>query len=304
MGLPRLTPARYRVLTFAALVLLYVIVVTGALVRLTDSGLGCTDWPECNSKTFVDVSSSHAAIEQVNRLFTGLVGAAVIVAVLGSLIRSPRRRDLTRLSLGLVAGVMGQAVVGGFVVLSHLNPVVVQGHFLLSMALMANALVLHRWAARDDDSPRVGHCPMLVAVLGAVGAIALVTGTIVTGAGPHGGNVDGEPIKRLSIAALSAVRIHSGTVLIMIALTLVLARQARKSHDRATERALELLVLAAVAQGAVGYIQYFSDLPIALVAVHVAGATAVWLAIVNLVLVARRSVPAAVSTSMPAVRPA
>ncbi len=276
-------------MTFAALVLLFAIVVTGALVRLTESGLGCTDWPECNSKTFVDVSSKHAAIEQINRLFTGAVGVAVIAAVLGSVLRNPRRRDLTLLSLGLVAGVMGQAILGAFVVWSHLNPVLVQGHFLLSMVLMANTLVLHRWAARDDGSPVAGRWSLPVVGLAVVGAIAVVTGTVVTGAGPHGGSVDGEPIERLSIGTLTAVRIHSGAVFATIGLTLWLAHRARRSHDKATERALELLVLAAVAQGTVGYIQYFSDLPIALVAIHVAGATAVWLAIVNVVLVARRA---------------
>ena len=269
--------------------LLFAIVVTGALVRLTDSGLGCTDWPECNAKTFVDVSSKHAAIEQINRLFTGAVGVAVIAAVLGSLIRAPRRRDLTWLSIGLVAGVMGQAILGAFVVWSHLNPVLVQGHFLLSMVLMANALVLHRGAARDDRAPLSGGWSLPVVGLAVVGAIAVVTGTVVTGAGPHGGSVDGEPIERLSIGTLTAVRIHSSAVFVTLGLTLWLAHRARRSNDNSSERALELLMLAAIAQGTVGYIQYFSDLPIVLVAIHVAGATAVWLAIVNVVLVSRRA---------------
>jgi heme a synthase len=292
-------------LTFAALVLLFAIVITGALVRLTESGLGCTDWPECNSKTFVDVSSKHAAIEQINRLFTGAVGVGVIAAVLGSLVRAPRRRDLTWLSLGLVAGVIGQAILGAFVVWSHLNPVLVQGHFLLSMVLMANALVLHRWAARDDESSAAGRWSLsgggrAVVGLAVVGAIAVVTGTVITGAGPHGGSVDGEPIERLSIGTLTAVRFHSGAVFATIGLTFWLAHRARRSNDKATERALELLILAAIAQGTVGYIQYFSDLPVALVAIHVAGATAVWLAIVNVVLVAGRS--SATSSPLASVR--
>src|SRR3954466_4945596 len=122
MRLPRVSPRTYRGLTLAALVLLVAIVVTGALVRLTESGLGCSDWPNCNDQRFIDVSSWHARIEQINRLFTGLVGVAVIAAVLGSLLRTPRRRDLIWLSLSLVAGVVGQAVVGGVVVLTHLHP--------------------------------------------------------------------------------------------------------------------------------------------------------------------------------------
>ena len=125
-----------------------VIVVTGAAVRLTGSGLGCDDWPNCNDQQLVDVSSGHAAIEQVNRLFTGLVAFAVIAAVLGSLWRQPRRRDLTWLSLGLVAGVLGQIVLGGITVLVDLHPVAVQGHMLLSQALVA---VRRRAAARAGE---------------------------------------------------------------------------------------------------------------------------------------------------------
>ena len=102
------SPRTYRRLTLLAALALAVIIVTGALVRLTGSGLGCPDWPECNESRFVDVSSTHGAIEQLNRLFTGLVAVAVVLAVLGSLVRSPRRRDLTWLSLGLVAGVIGR----------------------------------------------------------------------------------------------------------------------------------------------------------------------------------------------------
>ena len=325
--LPRIGPARYRVATLAALVFLYVIVVTGALVRLTNSGLGCDDWPRCNNETFVDVSSKHAAIEQINRLFTGVVAVSVIVAVLGSLVRIPRRRDLTWLSLGLVAGVVGQAILGGLVVLSHLNPVLVQGHFLLSMVLMANALILHRRAARDDHNrptaesgfhvePSAPHGadvrsgvrgdvgfsvgtdvgasvtttaeavrrPTLVKAIGVLGTLAVVTGTVVSGAGPHSGSVDGVAVDRLSITPLSAVRIHSAAVLTTLALMLILMRRVA-GRDRALMTALELLVVAGVAQGALGYIQYFSGVPVVLVALHVAGATAVWLALVNLMLV-------------------
>jgi cytochrome c oxidase assembly protein subunit 15 len=124
-----LQPARYRTITIAALVALCVIVVSGAAVRLTGSGLGCDDWPNCNDTKLVDVSTGHAAVEQVNRLFTGVVAVAVIGAVLGSVVRVPRRRDLTRLSLGLVAGVIAQIVLGGITVLTDLHPVSVMGHF-------------------------------------------------------------------------------------------------------------------------------------------------------------------------------
>ena len=129
---------------------------TGAAVRLTGSGLGCDDWPRCNDQQLVDVSSGHAAIEQVNRLFTGLVAVAVIVAVLGSLWRQPRRRDLTWLSLGLVAGVIGQIVLGGITVLVDLHPVAVQGHMLLSQVLVA---MRGRAAASGPASPTAPRRP-------------------------------------------------------------------------------------------------------------------------------------------------
>src|SRR5688572_33382188 len=107
-----MSPDRYRVVTGVALGLLCMIVLTGVLVRLTGSGLGCDDWPNCNDESLVDVSTTPAAIEQVNRLLTGLVSLGVIAAVLGSIRREPRRRDLTWLSIGLVVGVLGQIVLG------------------------------------------------------------------------------------------------------------------------------------------------------------------------------------------------
>ncbi|MEN9286446.1 MAG: hypothetical protein RIS39_438, partial [Actinomycetota bacterium] len=123
---------RYRVIVWIAFVSLYVIIVTGSLVRLTGSGLGCVDWPACNEERFVDVSTPHAAIEQLNRLFTGVVAASVIAAVLAALLVRPRQRRLVRLALWLVAGVLAQVVLGGIVVLTGLHPLSNMGHFLLS----------------------------------------------------------------------------------------------------------------------------------------------------------------------------
>src|SRR3954470_13110353 len=136
-----------------------VIVVTGGAVRLTGSGLGCDDWPRCNDQQLVDVSSGHAAIEQVNRSFPGLGARAVTLAVLGSLWRRPRRRDLTWLSLGLVAGVIGQIVLGGITVLVDLNPLAVAGHMLLSQAIVACAVVLVKRAGEPDGARRAVVTP-------------------------------------------------------------------------------------------------------------------------------------------------
>ena len=210
----RLSPEAFRRLTLLAAVALAVIIVTGALVRLTGSGLGCPDWPECNDTRFVDVSSTHGAIEQLNRLFTGVVAVAVILAVLGALVRQPRRRDLTWLALGLVGGVVAQIVLGGITVLTDLHPVAVQAHFVLSIVILTDALVLHQ---RAGEAPGPYHPTVPTAarrhVLGAVALVglAIVTGTVVTGTGPHGGD---EEARRFGFAITTVARIHSVTVIV------------------------------------------------------------------------------------------
>jgi cytochrome c oxidase assembly protein subunit 15 len=292
---PRLRPVTYRKLTFAALVSLAIIVVTGALVRLTDSGLGCSDWPRCNASKVIDVSSSHAAIEQINRLFTGLVALAVVLAVAGSLVRVPRRRDLTWLSLSLVVGVIGQAVVGGIVVLTDLNPIAVQQHFLLSMVILAAALYLHRRATLGEGerwAPSVEPATMrLVWAVTGLATLALVTGTIVTGTGPHSGQHKGEYVRRFGFTITSVARVHSTTVIVMLAVALLLVWRLRTSPDRRRlENALSGVLFLGFLQGLVGYVQYFSDVPVTLVGIHVALATGLWLAIVNLLLVTRQVV--------------
>ena len=280
-----ISPARYRWITFLALALLVAIIISGALVRLTASGLGCSDWPRCSESKFIDVSSTHSAIEQINRLFTGAVSLAVIVAVLGALVRAPRRRDLTWLSISLVAGVLGQAVLGGIVVKTDLNPVAVQGHFVLSIVLITAAMVLHRRAAEPDGGivePAVtATSRRLVRVLGVAMAAVVVLGTVVTGAGPHSGSVDDRPVPRFDVAITTIARFHSIAVWVTLAIALGLAwRVSRNPGDRAAlERPLTVFLCLGIAQGAVGYIQYFSDVPAALVAVHIALATALWLAL-------------------------
>lgn len=271
----QLSPERYRWITGVALGLLSVIVVSGACVRLTGSGLGCDDWPNCNATKFIDVSSTHAAIEQINRLVTGLVAVAVILAVLGSLARTPRRRDLTLLSLGLVGGVVGQIVLGGITVLVDLHPVAVQGHFLLSMVLQANAVALY-YRARQPDGPRravvTASTRTHVRALMALTLVSVVFGTIVTGSGPHAGD---EEARRFDLSISAAARMHGIAVWVAVAVCVVLMWRLRtRSADRAV---LDHLVVAwvcvAIAQAGIGYLQYFTGVPAGLVAVHVAGAT-------------------------------
>ena len=154
MRVPHLSPLAYRRITIVAAVLLAIIIVSGAAVRLTSSGLGCPVGISCPKSQLQahGASSEHATIEHVNRLFTGLVSVAVILAVLGSLVRTPRRRDLVWLSWGLVAGVFAQAVLGQLTVAFDLKPPFVMAHFLLSIVLLADAIVLVHRAGLPDTT--------------------------------------------------------------------------------------------------------------------------------------------------------
>jgi cytochrome c oxidase assembly protein subunit 15 len=270
--LPRVSPPAYRRATLAALALLTIIVVTGAAVRLTGSGLGCTDWPNCESGKLVAPLDYHPAIEFGNRMFTGLVVIAVMAAVLGSLRREPRRKDLVWLSWGLVAGVIGQIVLGGITVLFDLNPALVASHFLLSIALVTDAVVLHHRASTEPGvssrPPRAQSDARLASWLLAVALLVIMAGTVVTGTGPHGGD---ETAHRFQLVMTDVVRVHSVLVWVLVALTVFLARRTR-------HRAVIVLLAVEVAQGAIGYTQYFTGVPALLVAVHVVGALAVWIA--------------------------
>jgi heme a synthase len=284
-----LSPARYRVICAVALGLLVAIVITGAAVRLTGSGLGCDDWPNCNEERLIDVSSSHAAIEQVNRLFTGLVSVAVIAAVLGSLWRQPRRRDLIVLSLGLVAGVLAQIVLGGILVIFDLHPILVQGHMVLSLILVAIGVVLVRRAGEPDGVPlghvTSGRARALVGLVAGLTGAAILAGTVVTGAGPHAGDED---VERLGVDIGTAARVHGTIVVLALAAAVALAvRAARHPHDRRLSGPISSWIFIGLLQAAVGYIQYFNDVPALLVGLHVAGATLLWAMTVHLVLATR-----------------
>jgi cytochrome c oxidase assembly protein subunit 15 len=280
--LPHLSPGAYRRITLFALLALAFIVVTGASVRLTGSGLGCSDWPTCEENRFVAPLEYHAMVEFVNRTITGLVSLAVILAVLGSILRRPRRPDLTWWSLGLVAGVIGQIVLGAIVVKSELAPLSVIGHFLLSTVLLWNAVVLHERAGHAG-TPAVPTVAGRVVGLGrAMVATALavtVAGTVVTATGPHGGD---EHAQRLAFDIGEVVRIHTLLVWLLLGLTLGALWSAHRSRppravlDRGRE-----LVAAIVVQGAIGYAQYFTGVPPLLVGLHVVGSIVVWVAVLR-----------------------
>jgi cytochrome c oxidase assembly protein subunit 15 len=266
MALPRVSPPAYRRATLGALVLLTIIVVTGASVRLTGSGLGCSDWPNCEQGKLVAPFEYHAWIEFGNRLVTGVVGLVVIAVVLGSLRREPRRRDLIWLSWFLVAGVLVQAIIGRFTVEYELHPAIVALHFVLSFVLITAAVVLHHRASAEVITPpaRTGLTTSLLAVA----LLVIIAGTVVTGTGPHGGD---ETAHRFQLVMTDVVRVHSVLVWILVTLTVFLAIRTR-------HRAVLVLLAIEVVQGAVGYTQYFAGVPPLLVAVHVIGALAVWIA--------------------------
>lgn len=281
----------YLKVTQAAFVALYVIIVSGSLVRLTGSGLGCVDWPACNASKFVDVSSTHAAIEQVNRLFTGVVTVAVMAAVGLSLLLKPRIRRLTLLSWGLVVGVLAQIVIGGVVVLTGLNPYSNMAHFLVSIVLITNAVALNyrvRVAIGGPDSVQSKTVSATTSQLRWVVviscALAIVLGTVVTGAGPHAGD---ENAIRFGIDIGWSVRVHSASVWVCLLSSLALFYRIKRNSGewQLLGQPLQVFLFWCVSQGALGYLQYFSGVPVPLVALHIAGSVAVWVSVLQLRLV-------------------
>jgi cytochrome c oxidase assembly protein subunit 15 len=297
----RLSPSLFRRITLLAVWGLGFIIVTGGAVRVTGSGLGCSNWPSCTTQSVVAPWQYHAMIEFGNRVVTGIVSVAVILAALGALVRSPRRRDLTWLSWGLVAGLVGQIVLGGEAVKHNLAPGFIMGHFLLSLILLWNAIVLHHraglpeepvvapkrarrgasWTAATGPAiPVVAREQVIMGRLLQVAAgIVLVLGTVVTSSGPHGGD---PKAPRLQYSLHRVAQLHSLAVWLFLALTLIaLVSIQRRGAPKRVMRQGELLLIAIVGQGALGYVQYFAGVPAGLVAIHIAMATVVWAATVG-----------------------
>lgn len=282
---PRIAPVTYRRITFVAGAFLAVIIITGGAVRLSGSGLGCESWPNCSPGSFTPATGGHAVVEFVNRVFTGAVSVAVIVAVLGAFWRVPRRRDLVLLALGLVVGVFLQAVLGGLTVIFELRPELVMGHFLLSLILLGNAIVLHQRASEPEGAARsVVRATVRrtgFAIL-ALSFVVFVTGTVVTASGPHGGD---EKAKRFAFDVPEVTRVHGISVALFVLTSIGLLLYLWRT-DGATRvrRRLLLVVAVSFAQAAIGYIQYFNSIPALLVGFHIAGATAVFAATLHFVL--------------------
>ena len=264
-------------LAVASLVANIAIVVTGGAVRLTGSGLGCPEWPRCSASSFVAERSLgvHGAIEFGNRLFT-LVLALVAVATFAVVWRyRPARRSWRLLAGLLLLGIPAQALLGGVTVLTGLNPWFVALHLLLSMALIGVAVALVLFVGRDGQpvSPPVGRAPVLLVRLTFAAAwLVLYAGTVVTGSGPHAGD-RAAPRTGLDPAAVS--QLHANLVFLLIGLTAGSLFALRAAGAARAARAASWLLGIELAQGVVGFVQYFTDLPVLLVGLHLLGAALV-----------------------------
>ena len=280
------SPTAVRRVFLATLVANVGIVVTGGAVRLTASGLGCPTFPRCTDHSLVVTREmgGHGLVEFGNRMLTFALSAVVVAAVVVAW--RAGRRDLRAAALLLFGGIVAQAVLGGVTVLTGLNPVTVMAHFLLSVGLIAVATRAHLLSAGQRVPPRREvHPAVLLGGRGllAVTALLLLAGTVVTGTGPHSG--DKNATHRLPFDLVEVTQLHADLVFLLVGLTIGLAVALQATDvPPVLRRRVRVLLVVVLAQGLVGYAQYATDLPVALVAVHVFGACLVWVAALRLVL--------------------
>ncbi|WP_461074206.1 COX15/CtaA family protein [Streptomyces deserti] len=302
----RWTPAPRTVqrAALSALVMSVVIVVTGGAVRLTGSGLGCPTWPKCTDDSLTATSEMgvHGVIEFGNRMLTYVLCAAVGWAIIAARSQKPYRRGLTRLGWAQFWIVMSNAVLGGIVVLVGLNPYTVAAHFVATSALIAVATVMWQRTREGDAAPRplVGRSvQQLVWFLVAAAVLLILVGTVVTGAGPHAG--DSSEVERMPVDWETVSKLHAVLAWIVVTLTFALwfvlkAVDAPKSPLSRT-RELFLILLA---QGVIGYVQYFTDLPEILVGLHMLGSAVMWIWVLRVVLSLRERAAAVADVPGPA----
>ncbi|MFD9093923.1 heme A synthase [Streptomyces collinus] len=272
----------------AALVMAVIIVVTGGAVRLTGSGLGCPTWPTCtdDSLTTTRAMGFHGVVEFGNRMLTYVLCAAVGWAIVAARAQKPWRRALTRLGWAQFWVVMGNAVLGGIVVLVGLNPYTVAAHFLLSSALIAIATVMWQRTREGDGAarPLVGKAvQQLVWFLVAASVLLIAVGTVVTGAGPHAG--DSKEVARIPIDWETVSKLHAVLAWIVVTLTFALwfVLKAVDAPRGPLGRTRELFLIL-LAQGVIGYVQYFTHLPEILVALHMLGSCLVWIGVLRVLM--------------------
>jgi heme a synthase len=308
------TPISMRRLALAGVIADTVIMSTGAAVRLSASGLGCPDWPQCST---ADVVASKNAgqtllntwIEFGNRLLNFplvVIAALIFIAAWRFRPDGQRRRDLVWLGAAQPLGVVAQAVIGGIVVLAKLNPATVSVHFLVSAAVVAAAVALHMRCATIADTSAVSATTpvrrdlrVISAALVAVTCLMLAAGTVVTGTGPLAGDA-GVPRYPLSLEGVTQFHADIGWLLAGLSIALVLVLRLSAAPPRAV-RAGWIVLAALGSQGAIGYIQYFTHLPAGLVWVHVTGSVLVWIAVLRLYFTVREPAPVNTARTGPVV---
>lgn len=253
------------------------LVLTGGAVRITGSGLGCPTWPECTPGSYTPVPHQaegqlHAWIEFGNRLLTFALVAIALAVLVNVLYR--QRRDLRSLALGQVLGILGQGVLGGITVLTDLHPLPVAGHLILSIILIAGAASLYsrrEFSARPrTDLDKLTKRVSLLHI--GLTFVVIILGTIVTGSGPHAGD---EKAQRFAFDIRVVAWLHADAVIALLGLTAAFFILVRS--DKELVRRITVFTAIALAQGAIGYIQYFTGIPEILVAAHLLGATLVWI---------------------------
>ena len=274
-------PTVLRRLALASLIANIALVVTGAAVRLTSSGLGCPTWPKCTDQSYTTTAEMgvHGVIEFGNRLLGIALGLIALATFVAALLHRPRRRSLIVLSLAAGLGIPGQGVIGGITVLTDLNPWVVGLHFLLSMGLITVTYALWQ-RIREGDAPArplvtrpLRHLAALTAL---VSAAVIVVGVVVTGSGPHAGD---RGAKRNGLDPATISQAHADLVFLLIGLSVALWFALRAvGAPPAAVKAAGLFVIVELAQGLIGFVQYFTHLPVLLVGAHMLGACLVWVA--------------------------
>ena len=254
------------------------LILTGGAVRLTGSGLGCPTWPECTPGSYTPVPNQaegalHAWIEFGNRMLTfGLVAISLIVL---AHVLLTKRRDLRLLAVGQLLGILGQGLLGGITVLTDLHPLPVASHLLLSIILLAAAVSLYD--RREAPVEKIKQSDKLISSLSkshiALSFLVIVLGTLVTGSGPHAGDAKA---RRFDFDIRSVAILHADAVIALFGFTLALAVAIRT--NKMILKKIYIFTAIALAQGAIGYIQYFTGIPEILVAAHLVGSTLVWIA--------------------------
>jgi heme a synthase len=294
-----ISPHRYAQVTTVALIGLALIVLSGAAVRLTDSGLGCPDWPQCYGAGQHPALESHAIIESANRIITGLLGAVVIAACVLAFFRRPYRKHLAIFGALLPLGVVAQAILGALVVKYDLKPELVMGHFILSMMLLDAGFALF-WCSRYEPWDRRRSTDRkgvwAVRALVPLGQLTILMGTIATGSGPNAGEFEGQLVKRFTFKGADTlewvVQRHAVVAAVYgFAAIAVWFYLRRPGGDRRASKPLTVVLLLLLLQGVLGYVQWELKLPTEIVWFHVAIATFNWLAMLWTIAAAGRLVP-------------